>query len=205
MWMDDLMVIDAHVVIRDIEPKIWRRLLLPLDLNLAQFHEVLQASFGWTDSHLHQFNIGGLNYGAPEFEGEFSGTDSPETFEATTVRLKDFSFYPENPPTILYEYDFGDGWVHEITLKRVVGDKGVKYPVCVDGARRAPPEDVGGTGGYAEFLEAWRDPSHEEHEAMRRWAGRTFDPERFDPDVATKEMTTALRRCRGGYAFRRKR
>jgi len=202
VWTDKPLVIEAHVTIRDIEPPIWRRLLLPLDLNLAQLHEVIQAALGWTDSHLHQFHVGGLIYGAPEFDEGGFADDSPETFEATDVHLKDFSFYPETPPTILYEYDFGDGWVHEITLKRVAGDKDIKYPVCVDGARRAPPEDVGGTMGYAEFLEAWSDPSHEDHKAMRRWAGRRFDPERFDPQVTTKDITKALKRCRGGYRFR---
>lgn len=202
MWNDDPMIIEAHIVIRDIDPPIWRRLLLPLDLNLAQLHEVMQAAFGWTDSHLHQFNVGGLVYGAPEFDDGSSDDTSPETFEATTVRLKDFSFYPENPPTILYEYDFGDGWVHAITLTRVAGKKDVKYPVCVDGARRAPPEDVGGTSSYGEFLEAWLDPSHEEHKALRRWAGRAFDPERFDPEASTTAIAKALRRCRGGYRFR---
>jgi len=202
MLRDDLIVIEANVTIRDIEPRIWRRLLLSADLNLAQLHEVLQASLGWTDSHLHQFIVGGLVFGAPEFDDGFADVDSPETFEATNVRLKDFSFYPNDPPTLLYEYDFGDGWVHEIDLKRIAGETGTQYPICMDGARNAPPEDVGGPFGYAEFLEAWNDPSHEEHKAMRRWAGRKFDPERFDPEVSTKAIRKALRRCRGGYRFR---
>jgi hypothetical protein len=60
-------VIKAPITIADIEPPIWRRLLLPRELNFAQFHKVIQAAFGWTDSHLHQFVVGGLVGGAPEF------------------------------------------------------------------------------------------------------------------------------------------
>jgi Plasmid pRiA4b ORF-3-like protein len=66
--MRDQIVVQAKVSLQKIDPPIWRRLLLPLDLNLAELHEVLQAAFGWTDSHLHQFIIGGLVYGAPEFD-----------------------------------------------------------------------------------------------------------------------------------------
>ena len=101
----------------------------------------------------------------------------------------------------MYEYDFGNGWVHEFSLKRVAGETRTRYPSCIDGARNAPPEDVGGPFGYAEFLMVWHDPSHEGHEAMRRWAGRKFDPERIEPEISTKAIRKALRRCRGGYRF----
>ena len=79
---------------------------------------------------------------------------------------------------------------------------GVKCPVCIDGAHHRPPEDVGGPSGYEEFLEAWTDPNHDEHRAMRRWAGRGFDPEKFDIEATNKAILSALRKCRGGYRFR---
>lgn len=138
-------------------------------LNLAQLHEVLQASFGWTDSHLHQFNIGGIIYGAPEFDDD--GFTANRNFEATELRMVDFVFScdpDEQPITILYEYDFGDNWRHLIRLERLPRDAGVNYPRCNPAGRSGPPEDVGGPHGYAEFLEAWRDSSHEEHKARRR-------------------------------------
>jgi hypothetical protein len=60
MNFDKTMVMQTSITIQDIEPPIWRRILLPLELDLAQRHEVIQAALGWTDSHLHRFIIGGL-------------------------------------------------------------------------------------------------------------------------------------------------
>ncbi|WP_353937509.1 plasmid pRiA4b ORF-3 family protein [Sinorhizobium meliloti] len=198
----DRFIVRAEVHILGIEPKISRTLELPITLNLAQLHEVLQAAFGWTDSHLHQFNIGGLIYGAPEFDED--GLSDSRTFEATEVRMIDLQFpYEENPLTILYEYDFGDNWRHLLRLERVARQEGVKYPRCLAGKRSGPPEDVGGTSGYADFLDAWLDPDHEEHKAMRRWVGSKFHPEACNVDEINKAIGKALRASKGDYRFRR--
>lgn len=198
----DFLIVRAEVHIDGIEPRIKRSLELPLDLNFAQLHEVLQAAFGWTDSHLHQFDVGGLAIGAPEFNED--DLDGPRTFEASEVCLRDLTF-PNGPdPTLIvtYKYDFGDGWHHHMVLRPQPRDKAARYPRCVDGTRSGPPEDVGGCYGYAEFLEVWRDPSKEEHKAMRRWAGRKFDPERFDLEATNKAIARALRASKGSYRFR---
>ena len=193
------MILQIRVTIQDIEPPIWRRLHLPLDLNLAQLHEVIQASFGWTDSHLHQFVIGGLVYGAPEFDDSGDLT----IFEATGVFLRDFDLYYEGHPRLLYVYDFGDNWRHFIEFEEVLPRQpGTNYPMCLDGARHRPPEDVGGTSGYSEFLEAWSDPEHEEHKSMRQWAGKSFMPESFNAVKTNKAIAAALKKCKDGYRFR---
>ena len=133
----DTLIIQAKVMIQDLQPEIWRRLLLPPELNLAQLHEVLQAAFGWTDSHLHEFIIGGLVYGAPEFDED--GLNTHTTFEATSVRFLDFDFYHVPKPSFLYHYDFGDSWRHHIEVEgRIPKDSSLKYPLCIAGARRAP-------------------------------------------------------------------
>ena len=198
----DFYIVCADVHIIGIEPIISRSLELPAKLNFAQLHEVLQAAFGWTDSHLHQFIVGGLTIGAPEFDDD--GMSDQRIFEATDVRLQDLTFPDEDDDTlcIVYEYDFGDNWRHRLVLKRVPRENGVSYPRCVAGARSGPPEDVGGCYGYEQFLEAWRDPDHEEHKALRRWAGRKFDPERFDLEATNKAITKAMRASRGDYRFR---
>lgn len=199
----DSFVVRANVHILDIEPKISRILELPMTLNLAQLHEVLQAAFGWTDSHLHQFNIGGLIYGAPEFDED--GLAHHQTFEATGVRMIDLQFpYDEDQNTleISYEYDFGDDWRHLLRLERIPREEGAIYPRCVAAARSAPPEDVGGPWGYAEFLQAWLDPDHEEHKDMRRWAGRKFHPENCVLDAINKAIAKAIRASKGDYRFR---
>lgn len=83
---------------------------------------------------------------------------------------------------IVYEYDFGDSWKHAIEIEdmAVVPEPGVKYPICIGGARSRPPEDCGGTSGYAELLEALADREHDEHASMKIWVGKKFDPENFD-------------------------
>ena len=201
----DAFIIAADVHILDIEPKVSRSLEFPVTLNFAQLHEVLQAAFGWTDSHLHQFNVGGLIIGAPEFDED--GLSDHQTFEATEVRLRDLVFPngEDDSLTILYEYDFGDCWRHRVVMRRIPAQSGATYPRCVAGSRSRPPEDVGGTSGYFDFLEAWHDPSRDEHKAMRRWAGRKFDPERFDLEATNKAIAKGLRVARGGYRFRRQR
>ena len=148
----------------------------------------------------HQFDIGGLTYGAPEFDED--GLMDQQIFEASSVRLVDFHYPYDAPILVFYLYDFGDSWEHVLELTRHPREAGVKYPRCTAGTRSAPPEDVGGTSGYADFLEAWRDPKHEEHKDMRRWAGRSFNPERFNLDATNKAIARAIRRSRGSYRFR---
>ena len=118
-------------------------------------------------------------------------------------RLRDLDFYHFPHPRIPYEYDFGDSWLHWIEFDpQMQSQDGIKYPICIDGARHCPPEDVGGPRGYADFLKAWCDPTHQEHRAMQKWAGRSFDPEAFDIAKTNKAIDVALRRCRGEYRFR---
>jgi hypothetical protein len=91
-----------------------------------------------------------------------------------------------------YEYDFGDGWEHEVLFEGCMhAEKGVRYPLCLEGERACPPEDVGGTDGYREYLEAMADPQHEEHDPFMEWRG-PFDPEAFSAEEATKAMRRGL-------------
>lgn len=201
----DSYVVRAEVHLLHIEPRISRTLELPMDLNLAQLHEVLQAAFGWTDSHLHQFTIGGLAFGAPEFDED--GLFDNRTFEATGVRMSDFQFpYGSNEDGTLvvgYQYDFGDNWRHELRLSQVPIEADGAYPRCIAASRSGPPEDAGGPWSYGEFVEAWSDPTHSEHREIRRWAGRKFNPEHCDLAAINTAIAKAMRHSKGDYRFRR--
>ncbi len=93
----------------------------------------------------------------------------------------------------MYEYDFGDSWEHEVLFEGILlAESKVKYPLCLDGARACPPEDCGGVWGYADFVAAIQNPDNEQHEEMLEWVGGRFDPERFDPAKATKQMRRGI-------------
>ena len=175
--------------LEDIEPRIWRRVQVPDSYTLKQLHRVIQIVIGWEDSHLHEFSLSGKRYGEPNPEDEESVIDE------RMVRLRD-------PPltigvSIGYEYDFGDDWRHQLVLeKTMVPDPEANYPACIAGARNAPPEDVGGAGGYAEFLETIADPDYEDHDTMLEWAGGHFDPAAFSVTAVNEQLRRRLRPAR---------
>lgn len=95
----------------------------------------------------------------------------------------------------MYEYDFGDGWEHDIKVEDVlVAQEGQTYPTCIGGERACPPEDCGGIWGYEEFLAAVADPDPEEHDSLLEWAGSEFEPDRFDLDGVNRALAAAPRR-----------
>jgi len=184
--------VQLRVTLLDIEPAIWRQLVVPWRFHLGQLHRVIQAAFGWSDSHLHEFTIGGLRYGDPEHIGEPEFEDDARSFDEAAVRLRDFGRMPD--PGFLYLYDFGDHWQHRITFERLIAiDPAPRTACCIAGARARPPEDVGGTSGYANFLEIIADPGHPEHGETLTWCGGRFDPEAFNLDRTNRDVAAALR------------
>jgi len=183
--------VELRVALADIEPAIWRRLVVPRTFHLGQLHRVIQAAFGWWDYHLHEFRVGGLSYGdaesgAPEFERD------PRRFDETEVRLLDFG--RGDGVGFVYRYDFGDHWDHTVELERLlVLDPAPRVATCSDGARARPPEDVGGVDGYAGFLAILADPQHPEYRDTKRWVGGHFDPEWFDLALTDRDVRQALR------------
>ena len=118
------------------KPPIWRRLLVPSSLTLAQLHNVLQTAMGWSDYHLHEFNAGKRRIGQPDPEDDFPDSDPIE--DELDVRLSDV--LRKAGAKITYTYDFGDGWEHSIVLeKRLPSDPEAVYPVCLDGRLACPP------------------------------------------------------------------
>ena len=169
------------VVLNETEPIIWRRLQVPGNATLGWLHAVLQVAIGWTNSHLHQFHAGELLYShrrqnPPELEGD------PQALDENKATLR--QVVPRQKDVLAYEYDFGDSWFHQITVEKILGpDPGAhSLAVCLDGARACPPEDCGGPWGYDNLLKILRNPKHEEHQSMKEWLGRPFDPKAFDVD-----------------------
>jgi len=180
-------VYQLKIALQGAKPPIWRRVLVPDSVTLADLHEIIQLSMGWFDCHLHQFRIGRNLYG-PSLEDDWD-LDPPADEEDYTLHSLSGSI----APAFYYTYDFGDDWEHRITVEKTLpAAEGKPYPVLLKGKRACPPEDCGGIWGYQDFLEAYTDPAHEEHEAIREWAGPDFAPDRFDSQEID-EINAALK------------
>ena len=175
----DRQALQFRIGLLGILPMIWRRILVPADYTFWDFHVAIQDAMGWTDSHLHAFRVTNREtrhedlVGIPDDEGEM-----PATLPGSEIPIQKYLDYYN--PLCLYEYDFGDSWLHEVVLEAYVTTS-KKVPVCLAGERACPPEDVGGVPGYENFLAVIKNPNHEEHESMLEWVGGSFDPEAFDP------------------------
>ena len=175
-------------------PPVWRRLLVSDRITLLSLHDAIQEAFGWQDYHLHEFIIGGVRYGDPENDeyGDF------DIHDEVLTRLWKLGL--EEGDRFTYSYDFGDNWQHTLWVEQILPmEAGARLPVCLGGGRARPPEDVGGVGGYAEFLEALADPAHPEHSNYLEWVGGAFDPEAFDLQAANERLGRAARRKQSSF------
>jgi hypothetical protein len=170
------------LVLLGISPPIWRRVQAPSTMPLSNVHDVLQAAMGWTNSHLHQFHKNGKYWGIP---GDDEYADIKVIDERKVPVEKVLRFAGD---TMRYLYDFGDDWLHEVVLEKILPSDVPTRPVCVAGERACPPEDVGGVHGYQEFLEVIFDPTHEEYDHYIKWAGKDFAPEKFDADAVNAKL-----------------
>jgi hypothetical protein len=176
-----------RVTLLNVEPPVWREVLVPADLTFAQLHQVLQAAMGWEDDHMHEFEVGEEHIGPPAPQDFFAGYEP--LLDESKTRLGDVL---EGRRKFRYWYDFGDDWWHEIAIRKGAAGDGAR-PRLLAGEGACPPEDCGGPYGYAELLQALADPKHPEHGELREWAG-DFDPRRFDFDRAAKAVAKSVRR-----------
>ena len=159
--------------------RVWRRLRVRGDVNLGLLHAVIQVAMGWTNSHLHQFTIGNKRYSDPRINSDMGFGEPPDLDEGKTALME---VAPREKAKFIYEYDFGDSWVHYVTVEKIhepdAAHKG--FAECLAGGYACPPEDCGGIGGYGNLLEIIKDSNHEEHESTMEWLGGKFDPNAFD-------------------------
>lgn len=163
------------------EPKIWRRFVVPAEITLDRLHDVIQIVMGWQDSHLYGFAIGKKRYTvAPQCKED--GADSQKYRLGSLIKQKGRTF--------LYEYDFGDGWLHELTLEdsRCPNNAFMPGITCLDGENACPPEDVGGVPGFEEFCRILATPSDPDHEGYLQWYGGPFDRSAFNLELVTDDL-----------------
>ena len=192
-------IYELKIMLRRSKPPIWRRVAVAADMCLSDLHQVIQVVMGWGNYHLHQFVVRNRQ---PKPTREYLASLSwQERYERLKIcrdrcwsdprmevegaederKMMLCELAPAVKSKFIYEYDFGDGWEHEIKVVKIGPPaEGVNYPVCLAGKLACPPEDCGGIWGYYDMLEALKDPKHEQHKEFVEWIGRKFDPERFD-------------------------
>jgi hypothetical protein len=184
-----------------VKPAVVRRIEVPFDIRLDRLHLTIQAAMGWTNSHLYEISAGDVGWSTlyPE-------ADWPEDFlDARKARL-DKVIEDIGTKTLRYIYDFGDGWEHAIKIDRLCDpEAGALYPRLIAASGRCPPEDCGGPWGYAEFLDAIRDPAHEQHAELKQWIGCDFDPNHVDCDGLTAHLAALAKQWARSPATRRAR
>ena len=174
-------------------------MVVPPEESSEYLHNVIQTAMGWCDNHLHQFLLGERsNYISvgppdPENEGNHLSLDSR--------RLPIRALLQRGGGRVLYNYDFGDDWLHEVRLeKEVTLERGDYLPQCLEGKRACPPEDCGGTDGYADIVRMLKDPKFEPESSSREelleWLGAEFDPEAFDAEAVNVQFRPTKRRSR---------
>lgn len=166
-----------HIAITFSDPYIWRRIQVPGDYTLSNLHAVIQASMGWSDSHVHQFLVGKICY-------------EPTMKKNTLRESKRFDEHKYQLHTLeegmqfmfSYIYDAGEGWEHEITVEEVVPPtRELKHPILIAGEHACPPEEVGDIHQYTQLITAMETPGSKDANSLNELSGQSnFDPYFFD-------------------------
>lgn len=176
-------IFQLKIVLRHSKPRIWRRIQIDPNILLADLHRIIQTSMGWSNSHLHQFMKDKLIFALPS-KDDYA---VPVIIDYRTVKTS--ALFKDPKDRMVYEYDFGDSWEHDIVLEKILRkDPKVKYPICIAGKMNCPPEDSGGVWGYAEMLKILKNRRHQEYQMYIDWLGGKFDPQRFDIQMINKQL-----------------
>jgi hypothetical protein len=149
-----------------------RRILVPADMSFTNFHKVIQRVFDWRNYHLYDFTI--YNQATEEKELRMVPFEEDLEFDSNAIVMKDYilsDVFPENKKMV-YTYDFGDDWIHDIELVQVIEEYDGELPYLLEAKGQTPPEDVGGIGGFLEFRKIMlevNDPNHEETKVWSRF------------------------------------
>lgn len=174
-------MLQMKITLKYIRPPIWRRIAVPDNASLGDLHWLIQVAMGWENSHLHAFRFGEKEYSSAmavdEMGGEIQAEDS--------VLLG--GLIERQGQQFIYEYDFGDDWLHEVVVEKIEPATDPHPPaVCLAGRRACPPEDCGGVPGYDNLLEALKAPTVPSNADLLEWLGGDYDPEYFDQEAINR-------------------
>lgn len=204
------------------DPLIWRTMEMDDSIMLDEAGLALQCVMGWEHAHLQAFHS--IN---PYFQRH---SDEVITWYEEQSRLEIGMGEPQESTTLgqalnaangelYFEYDFGDCWMHKITVESQCGGAAgdPRYRV-LDGALRAPLEDSGGIHGWNEKLGIFNgdpvpglveDTADDEADHIIWWmnwrGGRwnPFNPGEFNATVAGRRLEMLSTQGTGGNGLGR--
>lgn len=204
-------VLQLKIDLQEARPPIWRRVLAPPSFTLGDLHYLIQDAMGWTNSHMHEFVVGGewtpngVWDGTRYRDARFDDGDEDEGKDENGTTLKEVLQKPGD--FLAYIYDFGDNWMHRVELEEIL-DKAPRnrhVPCCTGGERACPPDDCGGIWGYEELLAILANPKHEDYEDMKEWiegmVGESFDPDAFNIAAANRAIQKNMTRTYTKHAM----
>lgn len=171
-----------RITLRDSKPEIWRRFQVDDILMFHDLHLVIQIVMGWSNTHLYQFIYEGSNYiGNPEL------SELEDIADDKDVALS--MIFDKPKISMEYEYDFGDGWEHEIILEKIIeSDLPLHYPNCLEGEMNCPPEDSGGINAFYQNIKIFKNKKHPEHKEVKEWLGKDYNPDFFDLETVNEYL-----------------
>jgi hypothetical protein len=179
--LPDQSLVQLRIDLDGIRPVIWRRLVVSSDTTLGQLHYIIQYAMGWYNEHLHEFELGHQRY-----------SDEPENGAIIESNVTLGQCLSENATNKFnYIYDYGDYWLHKIKVEKHLPMGSCKAPICLAGKNACPPEDVGGAGGYYEFLDIIMNSRHPRRKELLEWAGGSFDPTAFNIKQVNSNLPNA--------------
>ena len=178
-----------RIKLRGISPSIWRKIEVPSNVKLTSLAEIIITAMGWYNEHLHQF----VTKGRAEYYATAKKDDDDDFWGVRRLWGGDYTIghlLKAEKEKVTFEYDFGDGWEHDVTLSKVeeYADEEQHTVELISGKRACPPEDCGGVWGYDDLCETMKHPRSKHAKELKEWLGYKFDPEEFWLEDAQEEI-----------------
>lgn len=161
-------VYQFKISLTDIHPLIWRRFRVYGDGAFADLHDTIQIVMGWEDYHLYEFRF------------DWTSITSPYAAEGESASQRLDKYVTKPGARMLYTYDFGDWWQHDLVLEKILHHARKPCPICLAGNRACPPEDCGGIWGYYDLVKAMKQRRGRRYREYKEWLGERFDPAEFN-------------------------
>lgn len=173
-------VFELVISLQKTSPLVWRKVLAHEFIELNELHILIQITMGWENRHLYNFKINNKTY-----------TDSESVLEMNALAVDGLQLCDllGDAKKFIYTYDFGDGWVHEIKISKILDhDPRMNYPACVAGENACPPEDCGGGHGFEDLKSILAGKESEEKDELLTWLGGFYNPTTFDPNFVNRYL-----------------